>query len=406
MSKPQVLFVDDSNKLLSGLRRMLHDQRSEWDMFFCDSGAEALQFVKNHKIDVVVSDMRMPNMDGAQLLTEIQKIRPNTKRIILSGYAEMETVLKTVGPSHQYLAKPCDPALLKESITLASNLKMVLEKCDLRELVSGLSTLPMLPDTFRSFSTMIAQTHPDITEIASIVKRDISFSAQLLKLTNSAYFSIPQEIYDIEQALKFLGTETLRSLLFIDGFFAAFDGNDSQQTKLVSLNSKANLLGRLSERICLSSGLGEDDSQQAYIISMLSNIGATILLCYRSVEYDACVSLIEKKGMSQSCAANTVFGTTFSAINMYVLGLWGFSKNIVNLVSGLDDPCEIQNVMNPQSAVKISAALLQRHQALERSDPEAELYALEVLFGTSNLSSNQISLWESMYEELIDDPRC
>ena len=403
MSKPQVLFVDDEIKLLSGLRRMLYDQRSEWDMYFCSSAAEALQLLQDQKIDVVVSDMRMPNMDGAQLLSEIQKIKPNTKRFILSGYAEDETVLKTVGPSHQYIAKPCGPEQLKECIFFASNLKIVLEKCDLRELVTGLITVPMLPETFRNFSTMLAHPEPDLTEIASIVKRDISFSVHILKLTNTAYFSIGKKINDVEQALKFLGTETLRLLLLIDGFFTAFEGNDSQQEKLVALNSYANLVGLLSQRICLSSGLAEVDSQQAYIMSMLSNIGATILLCYRPSEYDACDLLIDKEGMHQLCAENSVFGTTFSAVSEYLLGLWGFDNNIVELIADLDRNYEIKSDITAQSAVKISAAILRHHQALERSDPDAERFALKVVFGTSNLADNQISLWESMYEDLIKD---
>lgn len=404
MSKPKILFVDDDIKLLSGLRRMLHSQSNKWDMYFCNSGAEALEIIKDQEICVVVSDMRMPTMDGAELLTRILKQQPNAIRIILSGYAEMATVLRTIGPSHQYLAKPCEHELLKERISIAISVMAENGKKDLREIVSGLVSLPMQPDTLRCYSAELAQPEPDINEIISIVKRDIAIYIQLTKLTNSAYFGLPKKINDVDAVVKLLGYETLRCLLTVDGFLAAFEGNDSQQGQLTALNNKVNLMRQLSKQICLSSGLDEVDAKLADDIAALSSIGAMILLCYRSVQYDAHVALIETEGMSKSCAENKVFGATFFDVSAYLLSLWGFSKNMIDLVLGLDAPYEIKNVITPQSAVKISAAILQRHQALERSDPDAERYALEVVFGNGNLAADQISLWETMYEKLIHDP--
>ena len=107
--KRRLLFVDDEEHILDGLRRMLRPMRGQWDMVFAGSGEEALAIMEETPFDVVISDMRMPEMDGAQLLSEVQKRHPEAARIILSGYAAKESVLRTVGPTHQYLAKPCDP---------------------------------------------------------------------------------------------------------------------------------------------------------------------------------------------------------------------------------------------------------------------------------------------------------
>ena len=93
-----LLFVDDETRVLQGLQRQLRNMRDEWDMNFLDGGRKALEFMATRRVDVLVSDMMMPEMDGAELLTEVSKRHPNTVRIILSGHAEREAVLRLVGP--------------------------------------------------------------------------------------------------------------------------------------------------------------------------------------------------------------------------------------------------------------------------------------------------------------------
>jgi len=90
--------------------------REEWDMEFVDGGAKALERMAVSPFDVVVSDMRMPGMNGAELLNRVMKLYPKTVRLILSGHADRELILKCVGSTHQYLAKPCEPDAIKSTI--------------------------------------------------------------------------------------------------------------------------------------------------------------------------------------------------------------------------------------------------------------------------------------------------
>jgi YesN/AraC family two-component response regulator len=83
--KKRILFVDDEPLVLAGLKRMLHGMRKQWEMVFVESGEAALKFMADNAVDVVVSDMRMPGMNGAQLLNEVMKRYPRTVRLILSG---------------------------------------------------------------------------------------------------------------------------------------------------------------------------------------------------------------------------------------------------------------------------------------------------------------------------------
>ena len=121
--KRRILFVDDEPNVLLGLKRMLRSQRHEWDMAFAGGGAEGLTLMEKEPFDVVVSDMRMPGMDGAEFLTAVMSRYPDVVRLILSGHSEWELIMKSVGPAHQYLTKPCAAEELKTTVAQAFALR-------------------------------------------------------------------------------------------------------------------------------------------------------------------------------------------------------------------------------------------------------------------------------------------
>ncbi len=80
-----IVFVDDERELLESLRARLYKHRHEWNMKFRLSGAEAIEAFESQQVDLIVSDVRMPGMDGGQLLTVVKERWPTTVRIFVSG---------------------------------------------------------------------------------------------------------------------------------------------------------------------------------------------------------------------------------------------------------------------------------------------------------------------------------
>jgi DNA-binding NtrC family response regulator len=115
----RILFVDDEAHVLDGLRDLLRRQRREWEMVFALGGDAALRELDAQPFHVVVSDMRIPGIDGAALLALVQERYPETVRIILSGQTEHEAALRAVPVAHQFLAKPCDREQLRRAIDRA-----------------------------------------------------------------------------------------------------------------------------------------------------------------------------------------------------------------------------------------------------------------------------------------------
>ena len=104
--KPKVLLVDDEESILNSLRRLLRGQ--PYELLLATSGAQALEIMEQHSIELVMTDARMPNMDGATLLARIHQLYPATTRILLTGYADMPTIIKAIneGKIHRYISKP------------------------------------------------------------------------------------------------------------------------------------------------------------------------------------------------------------------------------------------------------------------------------------------------------------
>src|ERR1700734_1143994 len=108
-----IVFVDDEQELLAGLRLRLYRHRGEWDMKFVVSGDEAIAVFEKQRVDLIVSDVRMPGMDGGQLLTLVKQRWPTTMRIIVSGYSDPAQAARLTALAHQYVAKPCEDRLVE-----------------------------------------------------------------------------------------------------------------------------------------------------------------------------------------------------------------------------------------------------------------------------------------------------
>jgi DNA-binding NtrC family response regulator len=112
----RILFVDDEMAVLDGIRTMLRKKRNEWHLEFANSAAKALELLEQHRFDLICSDMRMPGMDGAQLLTLVSERWPRVARIVLSGHAELAQTAKMRIVAHESLGKPCNAEQLQSTI--------------------------------------------------------------------------------------------------------------------------------------------------------------------------------------------------------------------------------------------------------------------------------------------------
>jgi DNA-binding NtrC family response regulator len=111
-SKHPILLVDDESEILFSLRGLL---RKEFEVFTAESGAEALEILRRQPIHVLMTDQRMPQMTGVELLRRAQGDCPEAIRMIFTGYADIKAVVEAInqGKIYRYLTKPWDPDELR-----------------------------------------------------------------------------------------------------------------------------------------------------------------------------------------------------------------------------------------------------------------------------------------------------
>ena len=220
--KRQVLFVDDDPNVLQGLRRIMRPLRDSIDTVYVESANEALRIMSDQKFDVVISDMRMPGIDGASFLNEVKKQHPIVVRIVLSGYSNDEMVMRSLESAHQYLLKPCKPEIVKAIIDRACISQDLLADDQVKNLISAIKTIPSLPRLYQEIIDELKKTEASIKRVGEIISQDASMCAKILQLVNSAFFGVMHHISDPVDAIKLLGIDTIKSLVLVVKVFAEF----------------------------------------------------------------------------------------------------------------------------------------------------------------------------------------
>lgn len=210
--KPVVLFVDDEPNILSGIRRALLPERKIVDFIFAESGQEAIDILDQTPVDIVVSDMRMPEINGVAVLRAAAKKAPWSLRVILSGYADKEALLKAAPVSHQYLSKPCSRDALSDMLNRAVKAINQVPDREERTPVAMLQHLPAPSHRCRSFEDFI-ETPNALKGLANCITEDTALAVKSLQLTNSAYFSRDSIVLSSDEAAHMLGQEVFVCLL-------------------------------------------------------------------------------------------------------------------------------------------------------------------------------------------------
>lgn len=390
----RILFVDDEPNILSGLKRLMRNMRENWDMSFAGSADEALALFEKAPYDVVVSDMRMPGMDGAQLLDLVRRKHPGTIRVILSGYADSESVLRTVGPAHVYLAKPCDPRALQDAITRPMILRKLLDSPEMQVLLAGLTNLPSLPDVFLRLNAELQSPNASAASVAEIISADLAMTAEILRLTNSAYFSTAMKVTSTAHAVRMLGMEIIQSLVLRIGIFRQFSGSPSAASLLKDVNDYSLMISKIAEAIAKAEGMDHLVVTQSQCAGMLSPIGVLVLLDAKGSAYRNVLSKIGPE-ISLYMAENEIFGVNHHLIGAYLLGLWGFNDSLIEAVAFAPNPGLAVGLENQAlTVVHAALALGPRFPALPADLAGAELLDRDYLARVGR--NDRIETWRKL----------
>jgi HD-like signal output (HDOD) protein/CheY-like chemotaxis protein len=369
----RVLFVDDEPRILEGLRRLLRSQRHDWEMAFAPGGEAALAMMEALPFDVIVSDMRMPGMDGASLLCRVREIYPQVVRIVLSGHTELSAALQVVPVAHQFLAKPCDAEMLRVAIERACHLKALLSDDSIRRTVTALGDLPSVPRTYEAL--MEAVVDPDVTiqKVARIIEQDVGISAKVLQLVNSAFFGISHSMTNIQSAVSYLGINTLKNLVLSVEIFRAFKPQRNLPGfSLEKLQEHAQLTAHIAARLPVPKHLADI----AVVAAMLHDVGKLIMAWKLSAHFATMLAEAHEEHCPVYKVEERANGFSHAEIGAYLLGLWGLPYSVVEAVALHHGPNRVPH-QNFDAISAVYAANLLAHELEESSTSEPAVYNLE-----------------------------
>ncbi len=376
-----ILFVDDEPNLLMGLQRTLRPMQADWDMQFVTSGEEALHRMSLHTFDAVVTDMRMPGMTGAELLSCIQEQSPKTVRIILSGESSRESMIRSITPAHQFLAKPCDPEQLKSVLNRTMALTELLQNDSLKTFVSHIKAIPSLPLLYQQVQNELRSADPSASRLGEIIAQDMAMTAKLLQVANSAAYGAYGQITETKRAVQLLGLDTIQAMVLSLGVFSAFDPKLLGPQEAERLWQHSVATGRYSKIIARSQGIAGADLDAYQSAGLLHDIGKLLMASADSREYRRIVDLAASTGANLCVVEHEAYGCTHAEVGAYLLGIWGLPTSIVEAVAWNHQPSDSPvTEFSPLAAVHVASAIdAQMHPDYKHLDTQIDQAFLDRL---------------------------
>jgi putative nucleotidyltransferase with HDIG domain len=401
--KKRVLFVDDEVMLLNLYQMVFEEEKEKWDINTVSNAQSALALIEAQPVDVLISDMRMPGMTGAELVHEVMKRHPKTSRLIMSGHSDSEQVAHCLGATHQFIAKPFDLKTLRNTISRVCSLDSWLLDDQLTSVVAQLRTLPSLPSLYFRIMEALASPDTPLEQIGDIIASDPSMTAKILQLVNSAFFGIARRISNPTDAIQFLGVSRVRSLVLSLHVFSCFDQVHPRNFSIERVWKHSMSTALVAQKIARRQDADATFVDESYVAGMLHDIGEVMLATSLPEKYEKAVKLAAEQQIALVDAEREIFGVTHAQVGAYLLGLWGLPITIVEAVAFHHTPQESPvKSFSPLTAVHAGSALERQISEPESKDGET---ALDLEYLAELGLAERVPVWREFAEDTLSEAR-
>ena len=390
----KVLFVDDEPAVLEGLENRLRRFRKKWTLSFAVGAQQALQTLSEQSHDVVVTDMRMPQIDGAELLRIVRDQHPRTTRIVLSGQTSKDGMLRALPVAHQVLTKPCKIEHLQQAIERGRSLSDRLNDDAVIRVVEGIERLPVMSDLYRALAQSLEDPNVSIPFLASLIEKDIAMTARVLQMVNSAFFGLERTVTSVDEATSYLGINLIRSLVLSLEVFSAFDDRPViEGFCLAHLQQHSLRTARVAHGLVID----EDARWTAFSSAMLHDVGLLALATAHPQFYRDVTGLKAAEGITLQQAETKVHGISHAEVGAHLLSTWGLPYPIVEAVAHHHTPYRSGELtLGVVGAVHIAGELLDIDDSQPLSITDLESFqGLDTQYLNSTECEGWLDRWRS-----------
>jgi HD-like signal output (HDOD) protein/CheY-like chemotaxis protein len=387
----RILFVDDEPPVLTLLQNLLRLANPLWQCAFAASGTQALQLIQAQPFDVVVSDMRMPEMSGLQLLTQVRDNWPRTARLILTGYTDVELGIQSLGVVHQFLAKPFTLTSLQSVLNQILNTSPYVPVPSLQNALGRIHSLPTGPSVCELFVRDLASPVVSVDTLGGHAAQDVALTAKLLQLARSAFFGSAHNALTAKACVQSLGPSLLRKIAASHHFLLKPPQPHIGGLSIESLSHHATATGLHASRILAQESASPNTARTAFTAGVLHTIGRLALAHAQPDQYTVVTRQVTAGKAPLLQAERDTFGVTSPRAGAYLLALWGIPHEIVDIVAHAADPSRSnhQNI-GPLAAIHVASHLHRAQTGLpEEAAPPLDLPWLESI----GVDSTRINTW-------------
>lgn len=314
MVNKTILFVDDETFILHALQRIF--RRDGYNLILVDTPEKALEVLEKESVDLVISDLKMTQMNGYELLNIIKGKYPQIIRVILSGCFQEREVLQAIldGTAKMYLSKPWENEVLLQTVKNIFSLQETLNNKNLLIQISQLDLLPTLPALYKQLCQMIEED-VSIAKITQAIETDPAVAANVLRMANTAFGGI--HTASLKQAVTYLGLSVTKEVVLASSIFEHAKTNFLLELFWKHANLTNQLLRLMWERF-LNQSLREEYST----VGLLHNIGQVVLMkqnkdCYATLFLEA-----TQKRQPIDALERDAFGISHQELSGYLLNWW------------------------------------------------------------------------------------
>ncbi|MFI7600086.1 HDOD domain-containing protein [Actinoplanes sp. NPDC049681] len=350
--RPHIVFVDDEPRILSGLRRMLRTHRDRWDMSFVEGGQAALDTLHSRHCDVIVTDYRMPGMDGAQLLERVRTEFPAVARVILSGQTNEDNLLRIMVLAHEFINKPSTPEQIVTAVERLIAVSPTAVDDAVQRDVAVIESLPSPPHTLVELIDALATEDASAQSVGRVLERDPAVAAKVLHLVNSSAYAMGRKVNGVVQATALLGLPTVRGLVFMHDLIREFDpAGVLPPVWIEGLTLHAVETSRLAARLAA----GQEWEGHAFTAGLLHEVGQLVLASSRPAEFAGVLGQWRETAGVPLCTMEAeVFGVDHREIGARLLRLWSLPEPVIEAASAHHELPASGAVTDPAAAVALA----------------------------------------------------
>lgn len=322
MSKA-ILFVDDEKAILNSIRREFFG--SPYKIYVASSGKEALEILEETPIHLIVSDMKMPGMDGYELLKKVKILYPSVIRLILSGFTDEKTVFKSIynNLAKLFITKPWKKDDFRKAIEDVFKTEELLSNNLTLKFVMEIGKLPTIPSILTKISEVIENDNHSIDEIVELIESDITLSSEVLRIINSSFYGI--KTASVKNAVLSLGLVNIKTIITTAEVFKS--GHDFYNKNLIWEHSNLtnNILIELYNKI-----LNKKIPDYYSTAGLLHDIGKVTFFKIYNEEYDELYKPEENFNLEEiNKLEKEKFNVSHEELGGYLLRWWDIPYAIV-----------------------------------------------------------------------------